>query len=216
MLSQRGTRREKAWIYDVLFLLVLVLAGYLRLTGVNWGEGQHQHPDENFLTGVLAGLQAQKCTDAAIPVEACPPEQRTWLGIADYFNSKTSTLNPYNRGYSFFVYGNLPMTITRVAVDAMHATDVKMLGRQVSALADLFTILFLYLAVSRLYNPRVALLASLFSALAVLQIQQSHFFTTDLFVNAFAFLAIYIAVRILDSRGPDNMVHEAETETVET
>ena len=89
------------------------------------------------------------------------------------------------------------MTLTRVAVDAMHVTDVKMLGRQFSALADLFTILFLYLAVSRLYNRRVALLAPLFSALAVLQIQQSHFFTTDLFVNAFAFLAIYLAVRIL-------------------
>ncbi len=31
-------RREKySWLYDVLFLLVLVLAGYLRLSGVNWG-----------------------------------------------------------------------------------------------------------------------------------------------------------------------------------
>ncbi len=165
--------------------------------------------------GVLAGLQAQKCTDASIPVEACPPEQKTWLSIGDYFNSQTSTLNPYNRGYNFFVYGNLPMTMTRVAVDAMHITDVKMLGRQFSALADLFTILFLYLAVSRLYNRRVALLASLFSALTVLQIQQSHFFTTDLFVNAFAFLAIYLAVRILDARGPENMIHEAESDTAE-
>ena len=215
MLSQRGTRREKVWIYDVLFLLVFVLAGYLRLTGVNWGEGQHQHPDENFLEGVLASLQSQKCADATIPVEACPPEQRTWLSIADYFNSQKSTLNPYNRGYSFYVYGNLPMTLTRVAVDAMHVTDVKMLGRQFSALADLFTILFLYLAVSRLYNQRVALLASLFSALAVLQIQQSHFFTTDLFVNAFAFLAIYLAVRILDAQGPEKMIREAETEAAE-
>ena len=196
-------REKYPWIYDVLFLLVFVLAGYLRLTGVNWGEGQHQHPDENFLEGVLAGLQAQKCTDASIPVEACPAEQKTWLSLADYFNSKTSTLNPYNRGYNFFVYGDLPMTIIRVAVDAMKISDVKMLGRQFSALADLFTILFLYLAVSRLYNRRVALLASLFSALAVLQIQQSHFFTTDLFVNAFAFLAIYLAVRILDARRPE-------------
>jgi YYY domain-containing protein len=209
-------RQEKhSWIYDVLFLLVFILAGYLRLTGVNWGEGQHQHPDENFLEGVLSSLQAQKCADAGIPVEACPPEQKTWLSIGDYFNSKTSTLNPYNRGYNFFVYGNLPMTIVRVAVDAMHVTDVKILGRQFSALADLFTILFLYLAVSRLYNRRVALLASLFSALAVLQIQQSHFFTTDLFVNAFAFLAIYLAVRILDARGPENMMHEAESDAVE-
>ena len=78
--------------------------------------------------------------------------------------------------------------------------DVKILGRQLSALADLFTILLLYLIVSRMYGRRVGVLASLFSALTVMQIQQSHFFTTDLFVNAFAFLAIWFAVEILESR----------------
>ena len=31
-------REKYSWIYDVFFLLVLVLAGYLRLTGVDWGE----------------------------------------------------------------------------------------------------------------------------------------------------------------------------------
>jgi YYY domain-containing protein len=198
-------REKYPWIYDLLFLLVFVLAGYLRLTGVGWGEAQHQHPDENFLASVLASLQTQKCTDATIPIETCPPNQRTWLSVADYFHSKTSPLNPYNRGYAFFVYGDLPMTIVRVAADITQTYDVKILGRQFSALADLFTIFLLYLAVSRLYNRRVALLASLFSALTVMQIQQSHFFTTDLFVNAFAFLAIYFAVRILDARLPENM-----------
>ncbi|MGE5377807.1 MAG: ArnT family glycosyltransferase, partial [Bacteroidota bacterium] len=198
-------REKYPWIYDLLFLLVFVLAGYLRLTGVGWGEAQHQHPDENFLASVLASLQTQKCTDATLPIETCPPNQRTWLSVADYFNSKTSPLNPYNRGYAFFVYGDLPMTIVRVAADITQTYDVKILGRQFSALADLFTIFLLYLAVSRLYDRRVALLASLFSALAVMQIQQSHFFTTDLFVNAFAFLAIYFAVRILDARAPENM-----------
>jgi len=218
-------REKYSWLYDVLFLLVLILAGYLRLTGVNWGEGQHQHPDENFLSGVLGSLQAHKCDDATIPVEACPPEQKQWLGIGDYFNSKTSTLNPYNRGYAFFVYGNLPMTIVRVAIDASSDItsqinlwvsegklsflktedglpftsqfDAKIIGRQFSALADLFTILILYFIVARLYDRRIALLAALFSALTVMQIQQSHFFTTDLFVNPFAFLAIYFAVAIL-------------------
>jgi YYY domain-containing protein len=208
-------REKYPWIYDLLFLLVFALAGYLRLTGVTWGEGQHQHPDENFLSGVLAGLQAQKCADESIPVEACPPDQRRWLGIGDYFDSKTSTLNPYNRGYSFFVYGNLPMTIVRVAADAMQEYDVKMLGRQFSALADLFTILLLYLAVSRLYNKRVALLACLFSALTVMQIQQSHFFTTDLFVNAFAFLAIYFAVKILDVQYSETEIRASNIETRE-
>src|SRR3990170_2177098 len=193
-------RFRHLWLYDVLFLLVLALAGYLRLTGVNWGEGQHQHPDENFLSGVLGSLQAHKCADATIPVEACPVEQKQWIGIGDYFNSATSTLNPYNRGYSFFVYGNLPMTLVRVAVEALNQPDAKILGRQFSALADLFAILFLHFIVSRLYGRRVGLLAALFSALTVMQIQQSHFFTTDLFVNAFAFLAIWFAVAILEHR----------------
>nr|MDQ3005927.1 DUF2298 domain-containing protein [Chloroflexota bacterium] len=196
-------REKYSWIYDVIFLLVLVLAGYLRLTGVDWGEGQHQHPDELFLTGVLESLRAHECADASIPVDVCPPEQKRWISPLDYFSSSTSPLNPFNRGYTFFVYGNLPMTMVRVAAEIFDGDgtgDLKMIGRQFSALADLFTILMLYFIVSRLYGRKVGLLASLFSALTVMQIQQSHFFTSDLFVNAFAFLAIYFAVAILDNR----------------
>ncbi len=191
-------RDKYFWLYDVLFLLVLALAGYLRLTGVNWGEGQHQHPDENHFTSVLENLRAHKCADPNIPIEACPAEQQRWISIGDYFNSGASTLNQYNRGFSFYVYGNLPMTFTRIAAEALDQTNLRIFGRQVSALADLFAIFFLYLIVSRLYGRHVGLLASLFSALTVMQIQQSHFFTVDLFVNTFAFLAIYFAVLILD------------------
>jgi len=191
-------REKHSWIYDLLFLLVFILAGYLRLTGVNWGEGQHQHPDENFLSGVLGSLRAQTCMDETINVDACPEDQKRWLSIGEYFDSKTSPLNPYNRGYTFFVYGDLPMTMIRITADATNQFDVKTLGRQFSALADLFTIFFLYLIVSRMYGRKVGLLASLFSALTVMQIQQSHFFTTDLFVNAFAFLAICFVIEIVN------------------
>ncbi|MCI0554359.1 MAG: DUF2298 domain-containing protein [Anaerolineae bacterium] len=193
-------RDKYFWLYDVLFLLVLVLAGYLRLTGVDWGEAQHQHPDENHFTSVLESLRAHECDDPAIPVEACPPEQKRWISIGDYFNSSTSTLNQYNRGFSFYVYGNLPMTITRIAAEAFDQTNLRIFGRQVSALTDLLAILFLYLIVSHMYGRHVGLLASLFSALTVMQIQQSHFFTVDLFVNTFAFIAIYFAVLILENK----------------
>jgi len=201
MTSNVDTRLRRPWLYDLLFLLVLVLAGYLRLTGVSWGEGQGQHPDENTFSGVLSAIRAQKCADNSLPVDACPLEQRRWLSLGEYFDSQTSPLNPYNRGYGSFVYGNLPMNLIRVAVDLTNQPDGRMLGRQASAFADLFTIVFLYLIVARLYDRRVALLASLFSALAVMQIQQSHFFTTDLFVNTFGFLAAFFAVEILMHRG---------------
>ncbi|HEX6268859.1 MAG TPA: DUF2298 domain-containing protein [Anaerolineales bacterium] len=194
-------QREKfPWLYDVLFLLVLALAGYLRLTGVNWGEGQHQHPDENFFTSVVESLRAHECADPDLSLEECPAEQSRWISLGDYLSSERSTLSPYNRGFSFYVYGNLPLTIVRIAAEITDPVNFRIFGRQLSALADLFAILFLYLIVSRLYGRRVGLLASLFSALTVMQIQQSHFFTVDLFVNTFAFLAIWFAVAILEHR----------------
>ncbi|HEX5839469.1 MAG TPA: glycosyltransferase family 39 protein, partial [Anaerolineales bacterium] len=217
-----GNRRTRLWFYDLLFLLVLALAGYLRLTGVDWGEGQHQHPDENFFSSVLQALSARECADPAFPVEQCPPEQQRWISIGKYLDNKTSPLSPYNRGYSFYVYGNLPMTLTRIAADIVEPSNLRLFGRQFSALADLFAILFLYLLVSRLYGPRVALLASLFSALTVMQIQQSHFFTGDLFVNTFEFLALWFAVAILEYKekriesGEQRLETEEQTLGVET
>ena len=194
-------RSEKLpWIYDVLLIALLAAAAFLRLSGADWGELQHQHPDESFLVSVVSNLRAHECIDPTIPIDACPPEQQRWMGIGDYFNTTQSTLNPYNRGFAFFVYGTLPLLIVRYTAEIAGQTDfgsLKLLARQFSALADLGTIFLLYLIVAKLYNRRMALLAAAFSAFAVMQIQQSHFFTTDLFVNLFAFLAIYFAVGIV-------------------
>jgi YYY domain-containing protein len=193
-------KNEKhAWFYDLLFILLLLLAGYLRFAGVNWGEGYHQHPDELFLSGVLGSLRAQACKTPFIPVDVCPQDQKRWLSVSEYFNTATSTLNPYNSGYSFFVYGTFPLAIVRYIAEAVHAdglASLKYLSRQMSALADLFTIFLLYLIVSNLYGRRIGLFAATFSSLAVMQIQQSHFFTTDLFTNLFMFLAILFAAGI--------------------
>ncbi|RJP47474.1 MAG: hypothetical protein C4583_16630 [Anaerolineaceae bacterium] len=189
---------KRSWIYDLLLIAVLAVAAYLRLTGVEWGEGQHQHPDELFLTGVTENLRAHACLEEGVSIDICPPERQRWMTLGEYFDTANSTLNPRNRGAGFYVYGNLPVTLIRVAYEAIgpEAGPMKYFGRQFSALADLFTILILYFIVVRLYNQKVALLAAAFSSLAVMQIQQSHFFTVDLFMNPFMFAALYFAVRI--------------------
>lgn len=189
------------WLYDILFVLILLMAGYLRLGGIEWGEGYHQHPDELFMTGVLDNLRAKVCDDPTIPVDSCLPENRRWMSLGEYFNSATSTLNPFNRGYGFYVYGNLPLTVTRVLMEVTNNNTFgssKFFARQMSASADLFAIFFLYLMVSRLYGRKVGVLAAAFSSLTVMQIQQSHFFTVDLFVNTFLFAALLFAVGILE------------------
>ena len=69
-------------------------------------------------------------------------------------------------------------------------------GRQLSAIVDLGTIALLYFIVKRFYKAWVALLAAAFSAVAVMQIQQSHFYTSDNFSTFFMFLTLAVAAVI--------------------
>lgn len=181
MNSERPSahRRTRLWerLCDLLFIAVLILAALLRSTGLDWGNFEHQHPDENFMTSVTAGIQAVESLSA-------------------YFDTATSTLNPANRGFGFYVYGNLPIILTRTVADWTGAANMREFGRQMSGLMDLGTIVMLYLIVARVYKRWVALLAAAFSALAVMQIQQSHFYTSDNFVTFFMFVALSFAVRI--------------------
>src|ERR1700690_2613262 len=197
---------KRAWVYDLLLIVVLLVGTYFRVIGLNWDSNQHLHPDERFLTMVESALDVKKCALPNTPLESCPPDQVRWLGPGDYFNTATSPLNPENRGYGFFVYGDLPIVLVRYVaewVGQVGYDQVDLVGRQVSTLFDLLTILMIYVIAARLYNRRVALLGAAFSALAVLQIKQSHFFTVDTFANLFIFLAIYFAVEIIVRRESD-------------
>lgn len=180
--SSRTTTTRLAWVWDLLLLVVLIVGTYFRFTGVNWDSHTHLHPDERFLTMVSSALQ---------PVDS----------LKDYFNTAQSTLNPHNRGYTFYVYGTLPIFIVRYAAEWLNEAgydQIHLVGRQISAMADLLTVLLVYLIANRLYRkPPLSVLAASFAALQVLPIQQSHYFTVDTFANFFGFLAFYFAARLL-------------------
>lgn len=172
------------WIWDVLMIGILLIGAWFRFTGLDWDTNYHLHPDERFLTMVETAIT---------PVET----------LADYFNTGTSTLNPNNRGYTFYVYGTLPIFIVRYVGELFGMTGydkIHLVGRAVSGAFDLGTIFLIYLIGKKLYkNSRLGLLAALFSAMAVLQIQLSHYFTVDNVANFFAYAAIYMAVSIMMS-----------------
>ncbi len=171
--------KKRLWLYDILLLGVLIVGAYFRFSGSAWGDLQYQHPDELFLTSVTYDIQ---------PVHS----------LAAYFNTATSTLNPNNTGHGYFVYGTLPVFLVRGLADlTKQMGNLQLFGRHMSALADLATVAVLYFMVKRLYGPRVGILAAMFSALAVMQIQQSHFYTTDNFATFFMLLAAYFAVEIM-------------------
>lgn len=167
------------WVWDVLLIGVLFIGAYFRFIGENWDDVYHLHPDERFLTMVETSLQ---------PVH----------NVGDYFDTTVSTLNPNNVGYSFYVYGTFPLFLVRYIGEAVGQTgygQIHIVGRVVSGVFDMLTILFIYLIVKRLYkNHRLGLLAALFYSLAVLPIQLSHFFTVDTTASFFSVLTVYFAV----------------------
>ncbi len=80
-------------------------------------------------------------------------------------------------------------------------------GRLLMAIADTFTVLFVYLLAERTYRRRgqrhahwVGLLAAAFSAFTVLQIQLSHFFAVDPISTTFTAMALYGALRMAEGR----------------
>ncbi|MEA3326485.1 MAG: DUF2298 domain-containing protein [Chloroflexota bacterium] len=185
--TKRSNNTPRGWgkVVLTLLLIVILLGGaYLRLTGVNWDENQHMHPDERFLSLVQSAISPVK-------------------NLSEYFNSEASSLNPANRGYTFFVYGTLPVFIIQYLGEALGKTDyhtITIVGRYVSAIFDLVTVLLVFAIGKRLYHKWVGLLGALFYALAVLPIQLSHYMTVDTITNTFAFLAVYAAVWALDSQ----------------
>jgi len=73
-----------SWVWDVLIIVVLLIGAYFRFTGLNWDANYHLHPDERFLTMVESAIS---------PVE----------NLSQYFDTANSSLNPNNRGYTFYV-----------------------------------------------------------------------------------------------------------------
>lgn len=171
---------ERRGVAIFTLTLILLVAAYLRLTGLNWGEDKYLHPDERFLTLVEGSIASVD----------------SW---AEYFDTANSTLNPNNRGYGFFVYGTLPIFIVRYVAEWIGpggVNQIQLVGRFFSAMADLGLVLLVYLIATALFNRRVGLLAAAFSAFTVAQIQQSHYLTVDNFTNFFTYLAVLFALRV--------------------
>src|SRR6478672_8035903 len=111
-------------------IVILAFAASVRFTGIDWDDNQHLHPDERFL--VIVG---DKIRFPSNPL--------------DYFDTKRSTLNPYNaKDTDGFAYGMVPLFLTRaVAYWWGLATydGIPTVGRFLSALTDLGTVFLVFM-----------------------------------------------------------------------
>ncbi|MBI3380271.1 glycosyltransferase family 39 protein, partial [Candidatus Gottesmanbacteria bacterium] len=193
----------------ILALGILLLAAFLRLYGVNWDQGQHLHPDERFLTMVATGISWPK-------------------DFGEYLDTGISPLNPHNRGFGFFVYGTFPVFFTKWVAELLGKGDyghLTIIGRQLSAMVDLGTVILVYLIAKQAISKskfliskkspnaksqlgqleirsirNLPLLAMFLYSIMVLPVQLSHFYAVDTYLTFFITLSFYLLIRSINNQ----------------
>lgn len=195
---------------DLLLIILIAIGVYFRFSWVDWNQGTNLHPDEYGLTNTLTQLKI--------------PES-----IGDYFNTRLSTISPYQKydengqptqqgPDNRMRWGQWPIFIIRAVAETTNNTgysEMRLMGRQLSAALDALSLLLIFLIGKRLYHNRVGLLAAALSALAVLQIQSSHFMTADNYGVFFSALTMYCAVRVAQGGNGTERSLESEPSEIE-
>lgn len=199
--------RVQKWPTAVVLLLILLLASWLRLTGLDWDGYRHFHPDERYIAWVSTTIE--------------------WPAQGLDLNPQQSTLNPFywptavtTEGVIVpqgetraFAYGHVPLYagvalgrllevggwskagLLASTVGQNEFVYLTAVGRLLTALIDVGTVLFIFLLGWRITgNTAVGLLAALLLALNVMHIQLAHFFTTDPYMTFFVVTAVFALV----------------------
>ena len=173
-------------------VLVLLVAAWFRLSGADWDEGAHVHPDERYIASVSN-------------VVDFPWSPLTYLDVEE------SPLSPYNTPEGrAFPYGTLPIFATKAVAELVGRGDydhLYLVGRWLGALLDVATTVLVFLiaraVVRKSLGPHRAfqtgLLAAALYGLTVAAIQAAHFYTTDVWLVFFSTLAVYLGLLALRS-----------------
>jgi len=189
----------KSKLSDKLILIaILLFAAFLRFYDINWDQGQHLHPDERFLTLVGTVMKLPQ-------------------SFANYLDPLTSTLNPANIGYKFYVYGTFPVTINKliaISLGTDNYNSFTIQGRFLSGFFDLLIVLLIYktlLLFEKKYkiNQSIKYWGAFFYAIAVLPIQLSHFFAVDTFLNSLMFASFYAILKFHFQGKTQNIIASA-------
>lgn len=163
-------------------LLIVVAALTLRLYGISWDEGYPYtpHPDERAILQHVESISPPAVGD-----------------LSQLFDSEESSWNP-----NWFPYGSLPLYLLK-GVEVVYEgasgrslDDLRLIGRVISSLADVITLVTTYLLAARFFGRRVGIASAGLIAIAVIHIQLSHFYTVDTLLTMFAVLSLFFLYRV--------------------
>ena len=189
----------------VPLLIILALGLALRLHGLNWDSGFGFHPDERDIY-MRSGCMYELLTEAP-RWESCgyvtdqPMAEPGLPGLGTLLDAERSPLNPH-----WFPLGSIliyVMVFFRSIIELftdVNALDMRYAGRVLSALADVGSILMAFVLGRRMFNPCAGLLAAAFTAIAVIHIQNSHFYRPETFSVFFTLAAFWAMLSMVEEK----------------
>ncbi len=208
------------WWQALLLILILLVAAALRLTGIDWDNYNHYHPDERYITWVATTIERPLDWSVALDPRSSSFNPFYWPDEAESKGIEVLQGQPRS-----FAYGHLPLYLgvfaTRLverfpevlrerlpqewlltrdllngaqAVEFRHLTAV---GRAMTALFDVGVVGLVFLLGCRLYGVNAGLLAAALLAINVMHIQLAHFFAVDPLLTFFVVAAVATMVAAL-------------------
>ncbi|MCA9979530.1 MAG: phospholipid carrier-dependent glycosyltransferase [Anaerolineales bacterium] len=202
--------RPQKWGTVLALVIILLVAGWLRLSHLDWDGYRHFHPDERYIAWVATSIAWPTAEEMA---------QGAWL------RPQETTLNPFfwpEKNVSGgvvvpqgeprdFAYGHVSLytavglarflettggnQMGKLALATNEFAYLTAVGRLLTALVDVGTVLLIFLLGWRLTGrTAVGLLAAALLALNVMHIQLAHFFTVDPFMTFFVVAAVLALV----------------------
>lgn len=158
----------------IILIGIIFLAGVLRFYNLVWDQGYHLHPDERAIILAVEHLQYPHT-------------------LTEFF-SINSGWNPH-----FFAYGSFPFYLLKIISSGLSIFDpafakydlLGVVGRFISGISDLITLLFLFKIGKKLFSSSVGFFAAFLYAVSVLPIQLSHFYAVDTILTCLITIILY-------------------------
>ena len=194
-------------LYGLVLILILAVALGLRLYGIGWDQGYGFHPDERSIY-MRADCMYKVLTEApgyagGVCFKDNPGMEPGLPGPGTFIDADRSPLNPH-----WFPLGNLLIylivgirSVVELFTDfGSFLTTSSYIGRSITALADVGTVFLAFLLGRRIYGTRAGLLAAALIALAVVHIQNSHFYRPEPLLILFLVAAFWFMLQVIERR----------------